>query len=139
MNGFCFNSLIFIFLHQIHVVILYFHCFYYSLACYAYQHTISLHRRSWQLVKENLKDSLFFLKNIFNILVEIMFQPQSLGNINTNTFLSREIIIYSLTLLPVIKPLPYLRQNIFHNNKETNFSNCCLTTYRITLPKSFWK
>lgn len=59
-----------------------------------------------------------------------MFQPQSLGNLNTNTFLSREIIIYSLTLLPVIKPLLYLRQNIFHNNKETNFSNCCLTTYR---------
>lgn len=55
------------------------------------------------------------------MLVGIVFQPQSLGNPDTNTFLSREMIIYSYTLLPAIKPFPYLRQNIFHNNKETNF------------------
>lgn len=55
---------------------------------------------------------------------------RSLGNLDTNTFLSREMIIYSYTLLPVIKPFPYLRQNIFHNNKETIFLNY-LTTYRM--------
>lgn len=53
------------------------------------------------------------------MLVEILFQQKFLGNLDTNAFLSREMIIYSYTLLPVIKPLPYLRQNSFHNNKET--------------------
>lgn len=72
--------------------------------------------------KENLEDFLFFfLGNIFDMLVETVFQHQSLGNLDTSTFLSREMIIYSYTLLPVIKPFPYLRQNIFHNNKETHY------------------
>lgn len=85
----------------------------------------SLHRRPWQLFKKKktLRNSLcrffFFLIYIFNMLVEILFQQKFLGNLDTNAFLSREMIIYSYTLLPVIKPLPYLRQNSFHNNKET--------------------
>lgn len=111
----------FIFLHQSQMLFFHFHDFHYILACYACQLGISLYRRPWQLGKGSLEDSscLFFLSNIFNMLVKIVFQHQSLGNLDTNTFLSRGMIIYSYTLLPVIKPFPYLRQNIFHNNKET--------------------
>lgn len=54
------------------------------------------------------------------MLVETALQHQSPGSLDI-TFLSREMIIYSYTLLPVIRPFPYLRQNIFHNNKETKW------------------
>lgn len=56
---------------------------------------------------------VFILSNIFNVLVEIVFQPQSLGNLDTNPSLSREMLIYSYTLLPVIKPFPRLKTKHF--------------------------
>lgn len=95
---------------------LYSHMLYLSTQYFTRQKKLAITKKKTQRISP-----FFFLGNIFDMSVETVFQHQSLGNLDTSTFLSREMIIYSYTLLPVIKPFPYLRQNIFHNNKETHF------------------
>ena len=80
---------------------------------------VNLHLRPWQLGKRKLKEFSLFFSAIYLTCWLRLCSSLNPQRTLTLTFLSREMIIYSYTLLPVIKPFPYLRQNIFHNNKET--------------------